>query len=44
MEDKNEPDVKRTGFQKMQLNTQEQNFIIKVMNKNPNQQKFEPWT
>lgn len=32
-EDKNEPGVKKIGFQKMQLNTHEQNFVIKAMNK-----------
>lgn len=26
------------------LNTHEQNFVIKVMNKSFNEQKFEPWT
>lgn len=44
VEDKNEPDVKRIRFQKMQLNTHELNFVIKAMNKSPNRQKFEPWT
>lgn len=40
----NAPDVKRVGFQKMQLNTHEQNFVMKEMNKSPNRQKFEPWS
>lgn len=37
-------DVKRIRFQKMHLNTHEQNLVIKVRNKSPNWQKSERWT